>query len=176
MLYTVAEIAHKLSLSKQTVYVKVRVKEFAEHITKKKGVSYIDQEGFNLIKDSLTFNSDDLNDSDKDNDSVPLSDEVATDTEPLSLNQSMFNLLKQQIEDQSLIIHELNDRLKQEQELNKNSQILQLKQQPQENIKLLETHFEELDSKLEEVKSKMLDRKTQEKQKSFFGKTFKNND
>ena len=175
MLYTVAEIAHKLSLSKQTVYVKVRVKEFAEHITKKKGVSYIDQEGFNLIKDSLTFNSDDWNDSDKDNDSVPLSDEVATDTEPLSLNQSMFNLLKQQIEDQSLIIHELNDRLKQEQELNKNSQVLQLKQQPQD-IKLLETHFEELDNKLEEVKNKMSDRKEKQEHKSFFTKIFKGKD
>ena len=48
-----------------------------------------------------------------------------------------MKLLEEQLKGQNLIIHELNERLKQEQELNKNNQILQLRL-PQETKQLEE--------------------------------------
>ena len=68
----------------------------------------------------------------------------------------------------------MNERLKQEQELNKNSQILQLRQP--HDTKQLEEHLNDLDNKLINIKDKMLERKEQQKQKSFFSKMFKGND
>ena len=187
MLYTIAEISSLINISKVNVYRKIKVKELQTHISKKQGVTYIDEEGLTLIKHTLKGSTNKSKSVNSASNNISLDDDIAIDTDNLNIKNDYIELLKQQLKIKDLQLKEqltvkdlqisnLNERLKQEQELNKNSQILQLKQQPQENIKLLETHFEELDSKLEEVKSKMLDRKTQEKQKSFFGKMFKNND
>ena len=64
--------------------------------------------------------------------------------------------------------------MKQEQELNKNSQILQLRQPL--DTKQLEEHLNDLDNKLINIKDKMLERKDKQNQKSFFSKMFKSND
>lgn len=38
------------------------MKELQEYITKRQGITYIDEEGSNLIKDSIKTNTDDLKD------------------------------------------------------------------------------------------------------------------
>lgn len=53
-------------------------------------------------------------------------------------------------------------------------QILQLRQQPQQEIEALEAHFQDLDTKLEEVKENMIHRKEhQEQSKGFLSRFFK---
>jgi predicted DNA-binding protein YlxM (UPF0122 family) len=190
MNYTVDETATKLNVSKQAIYNKIKLDEFKNKITKKHGKTYIDDAIVTLIKDSLKLNvnyKDALNPKDIEEDTLVkapestklnFNKEVAADTDYIDYLKSDIAYLKEQLNEQSiskdLQISNLNERLKQEQELNKNSQILQLRQ-PQ-NIKQLEEHFNDLDDKLEEVRNKMSDRKEKQEHKSFFNKIFKGND
>ena len=74
-----------------------------------------------------------------------------------------------QLDSKNKLIFEYNERMKQSLELTKNSQILQLRQ-PQD-IKQLEEHFQDLDTRLQQVKENMIERKEQQ-QKGFFSKMF----
>jgi len=161
MIYSVMEISKSIGLSKQSIYKKLKAKELQEHIIKKQGITYIDEEGFNLIKYSLKANIDDLKDfkedikclNIKETDST-LNDEIASDTEISRMNQDIFNLLKIQLEEKDL---QLNDKDLQIHELHKlmeNSQIL-LKEKPQD-IKLLEQHFQDLDYKIMNIKERSI--------------------
>ena len=53
MIYTVAEVAELVSLSKASIYNKLKTKEFKEHISKKQGVTYLDEIGLDLIKSDI---------------------------------------------------------------------------------------------------------------------------
>lgn len=175
MNYTVGETATKLNVSKQAIYNKIKLDEFKNLITKKRGKTYIDENLLNLIKDDLMLN---VNYKEK----SQMNNETATDTIELdslkynsTLIDALLNQLKVkdlQIQEKDLHIRELDSIVNQEQELNKNNQIL-LKNKPQQDIFLLKEHFQELDQKLEEVKNKMSDRKEQNEKKSLFSKIFK---
>jgi len=93
----------------------------------------------------------------------------------LKLNQDLTNALIEQLKDiklqlnvKDVQINNLNERLKQEQELNKNNQVLQLRQ-PQET-KQLEEHFAIIDEKLINIREQM---DIKETQKGFFNRIFK---
>jgi len=152
MLYSVVEVSEAIRVSKQSIYKKLKAKELQEHIIKKQGIIYIDEEGFILIKDSLKANIDKLKDFKNEDTTITLDDEIASDTESLSINQDIFNLLKSQLEEKNL---QLNDKDLQIHELHKlveNSQIL-LKEKPQD-IKLLEQHTQDLDYKIMNIKER----------------------
>jgi hypothetical protein len=143
------KVSESMGLSKQSIYKKLK-KELQEHIIKKQGMTYIDKEGFNLIKVSSNSNIDNLKDFKEDikglnikETNSTLDDEIASNTEILSMNQDIFNLLKSQ----DLQIHEL-------QKLAENSQIL-LKEKPQD-IKLLEQQFQNLDYKIMNIKERSI--------------------
>ena len=65
--------------------------------------------------------------------------------------------LNLQLAAKDLQIHEMNERLKNEQELNRNNQELLIN--PKQDIKLLEEHFQDLDSKFTEIRQDMNERK-----------------
>ena len=144
MLYTVTELSDSLKISKQTIYVKLKMKMLEEYITKKQGITYISEEGLNLIKDSLKMKhvvSDDLN---NEYTTKTSNDEVATDSEDFKLNSDYINYLKDQLiikdnlikEKDAIISNQLNEsnlRLKDQQELTRNGQVLQ-----SQNIKYIE--------------------------------------
>jgi len=190
MNYTVDETANKLNVSKQAIYNKIKLDEFKNKITKKHGKTYIDEAIVTLIKDSLKLNvnyKDEPNAKDIEEDTLVIepkstnlnfNKEVAADTDYIDYLKSDIAYLKEQLNEQlvskNLQISNLNERLKQEQDLNKNSQILQLRQP--HDTKQLEEHLNDLDNKLINIKDKMLERKDQQKQKSFFSKIFKGND
>ena len=178
MTYTVAEISQELNISKVSIYNRLKKKEFKGLTTKRQGITYINEKGFNLIKVDINPPEEIVNDV-KDKETYnTVNEEIATDTESLNIDKELFKLLKDQLNQNSIQmqtkdkqIEELNERMKQLIELNKNSQIL-LKDKPQQDILLLETHFQELDTKLQEVKENMIERKEQH-QKGFFSKIFK---
>ena len=194
MLYTVPEVAHKLHVSNQSIYAKLKRNEYKDKIVLKHGQTFIDDQLFKLIYDNMKVANKFVNDIDTE---IPKQsqniDDVALDDESTNMNKELFNLLRSQLEKndaqlkekdlqfnnqliaKDIQINNLNERLKQEQELNKNNQIL-LKDKPQQDIFLLEEHFQDLDIKLEEVKNKMSDRKEQNEKKSLFSKIFKSND
>ena len=54
MLYTIIEISNLINLSNVNIYEKLKLKELEQlegHTSKKKDITYIDDIGFNLIKD-----------------------------------------------------------------------------------------------------------------------------
>ena len=182
MNYTVEETATKLNVSKQAIYMKLKSPMFKNQIPKKHGKTYIDENLLNLIKDSLKKkieNQDIVFDKTVETPTVTSNlvniNEVAIDTDYINYLKADIDYLKDQLNEQSiskdLQISNLNERLKQEQELNKNSQILQLRQ-PQD-IKLLENHIQEFGTKLEEVKINMIHREEHQRHKSLFSKIFK---
>lgn len=83
MLYTVTEISDLINLSKVSIYNKLKLKELQNHINKKAGVTYVDEEGFNLIKDSLKLKDNTLNDLNIEDTNITLDDEISTDTDNL---------------------------------------------------------------------------------------------
>ena len=122
MIYTVAEVAEKVNLSKASIYVRMKTKPLKEHIIKKQGINYIDEVGFKQI-------TDDIKDYKDKNSNSASSDEVATDTDYINCLNENTNYLKDQIKIKDQQIMELNGLLKQALRLNENNQVL-LKDKP----------------------------------------------
>ena len=141
MLYTVIEISKATKISKQSIYKKLKNEKIKEHVSRKDGITYVDEEGFALIKFSLkgsyqanTGNLNNLNNKANDN---ALNDEVASDEEDSALKTDYIKYLKDQLKVKDEQIKSLNERFK-------NSQILQLKNtQSEEKIMLLTEKFRE---------------------------------
>ena len=162
MLYTVAEVSNLTGLSKVSIYNKIKLKELHEHITKKQGVSYIDEIGLILIKDSLNLNNDALNDLNNNDIDNSLNDDIAMDTDDLNNKNDYINYLKvenerlwEELKDKNLQISNL-------QRLVENGQVL-LKDKPKQDIKLLDEHFKDLDNRLLEVREHMKDKAKENK-------------
>ena len=133
------------------------------------GITHIDEEGFNLIKNDLKENLKDFKEEDTNS---ALNSETKAESEYLSLNKEVFKLLREQLKEQNLIIHELNERLKEEQNLNQSIQSL-LKEKPKE-INPLEEHFNDLDAKLVNIRVQMEEKEEMENNTPrFFKRIFK---
>jgi len=171
MLYYVEKISELTHISKVTIYKKFKLNEVKKCIVRKQGKAYVDEVGFNLIKQSLNLN-DELNTEEVATAESP----STTDTDDLTKVKDYLidslteqtEFLRDQLKEKDIQLHESNERLKQEQDLNKNNQILQLRQ-PQD-IKALEEHFQDLDNKLLDIKEQMAGRK--EEHKGFLNKLF----
>ena len=157
MLRTVEETAIQLGVSKTTIYNKFKLKEYKSKIVKKQGKSMVDDGLFNLIQESLKVQNEVENDK-IEND---VNTEISIDEEGL------FNLNKELIEN---LLNQLKEKDKQIAELHKlieNSQILLKEEQKKSDKQLyLEEHFEEVDNKLQDLREKMEQRKSNNK--SFF--------
>ncbi|MCB2295636.1 hypothetical protein LGK95_19340 [Clostridium algoriphilum] len=81
-----------------------------------------------------------------------MDDEIVSDTESLSMNQDIFNLLKSQLEEKDLQLKDKDLQIHELHKLVENSQIL-LKEKPQD-IKLLEQHTQDLDDKIMNIKGR----------------------
>ncbi len=173
MLYTVSEVSDLTNLSKVSIYNKLKLKQIQGHISKNQGITYIDEEGLNLIKDSLSLKENDLNNLNDNKDDTCIKQDIPTDDDNLNLKSSYINTLKEQLKIKDIQIQELNNRLAAEQELSKNRQILELKQQPKQDIKALEEHFNELDNRLVKLKDKLDNRKKQSNKLGLFKRLLK---
>jgi hypothetical protein len=165
MLYDVEKIAELTGFSKVTIYRKMKLHEIIPFITVKNGKQFLTEEGFIFIKDMFNIPGEEKN---QDN---TIDDDIAVDSEPLNLKDDYINTLKGQLMEKDQQIKDLITSLNKAQDLTKNMQILQLRQQPQD-IKVLEAHFQELDTKLLNIRERM-DQKKDQEQKGIFKKLFK---
>ena len=179
MLRSVAEVSDLTGLSKVSIYNKLKLKEMEEFIVKNKGITYITEDGFNLIKSSLNLKESSLN----------LNQEVKTENKEnletienkdfeefkgyfKELNENYLTSLKCEIESLKGQLIEKDKQINDLHKLIENSQILLKEEQKKsENQLYLAEHFEEVDMKLQDIREKMLNRKSEEK--SFFRKIFK---
>ena len=162
-MFTVDEVSKFLSVSKVTIYAKL--KKYESKVVVKQGKKYVTEELLSLIKQELNL-KECLKDNLKvGNNTGAINQEVATDRDDLiNLNQDLINFLKQQLEEKDKQIEELIN-------LNKNNQILLKQQQDKEiNQKLLEDHFQEVDQKLMDLRDRMEEKKNSKKFFGFFSK------
>nr|BDA23758.1 hypothetical protein CPBEC1_29680 [Clostridium perfringens] len=109
MLRGVDEVARELKVSKTTVYNKLKFKEFKFKVVKKQGKSMIDEDLFNLIKDSLKVQNKveykDYIEEKKDE----VKSEISMDIEDsFNLNKSLIDILIAQLEEKDKQIKELH--------------------------------------------------------------------
>lgn len=160
-MFTVEEVAEKLSISKVTVYSKL--KKFNDDVVLKQGRKYITEELFNLIRDDLKLK----NIVNTEEDEKKLNDEISTDKEELiNLNKDLITILMDQLNQKDKQIEKLHA-------LIENNQVL-LKQEKEVNQLQLEQHIKEFDIKLNNAKDNMEKRREeQEKKKGLLERIFK---
>ena len=166
MLRDVDQVSKELNVSKTAIYNKLKINQFKDKIVKKNGKSMIDEDLFNLIKDSFKSRNQVENEVENKKIYSDENQEIAMDREDL------FNFNKQLIDS---LLEQLKEKDKQIEELHKlieNNQIL-LKQQQDKEIKQLELeeHLEKFDNKLFELKERMENKKNIKE--SFWKKFFK---
>lgn len=176
MNYTVSEVAKLTGVSKVSIYNKLKLKEIEQFTHKNKGITYISDEGLNLIKESLNLNEEaatNLNDTEEEN----FKDIDTKDfKEDLTYINDYINSLKEenqklwlQVQEKDKQIQELQSIIAQNNKLVENSQIL-LKNTQEQDPLLIESHFEELNTKIENIKENMNKRTEEGKTNSFWNK------
>lgn len=171
MLRSVAEVSVLTGLSKVSIYNKIKLKEIEKYVVKNKGITYISDEGINLIFKGLNFNNDTLNGLNIDREDVDISIKN-TDFKEFKLELKEFNkdYLNSLNSENEFLKKQLGEKDKQISELHKlieNSQILLKEEQKKSEQQLyLAEHFEEVDNKLQDLREKM-EQKRNEKIKLF---------
>ena len=136
-MFTVEEVSKLLSVSKVTIYAKL--KKYESKVVVKQGKKYVTEELLSLIKQELNL-KECLKDNLKvENNTGAINQEIATDRDDLiNLNQDLINFLKQQLEEKDIQLREKDKQIEELINLNKNNQILLKQQQDKEiNQKLL---------------------------------------
>ena len=161
MLRSVEDVAIELGVSKTAIYNKLKLNNFRKRIVKKSARTMIDEELFNLIKDSLKVKSE--VESEVYEDDVKQYISIDED-DSLNLNKELIRGLLEQLKNKDKQIDELH-------KLIENNQIL-LKQQQDKELKQLqlEEHFQEVDERLNEIRGKMELKK--EENKGFLKRIF----
>jgi hypothetical protein len=181
MFYTVAQVSELTNLSKVSIYNRLKTKEFKKHMTKKQGITYIDEDGLNLIKDDLIFKDDQFKGIEEEPQQQAYredskQDNTTLEEDLLKQNKDLINALLKQLEEKDIQLKEKDKQISEKdiqimglQKLIENSQVLLREEQQQNNNQLqLEEHIKQLDNRLDDVREKMDQRKEENEKKGFF--------
>lgn len=173
MIYTISEVSNLINLSKVSIYKKLKLKVLQEHISKNHGITYIDEVGFNIIRDSLKLNDEIktyLNSKELDN---SINEDIAADAEDLTLKIDYINFLKAENKRLWNELQDKNLQLNSKDRLFENMQVL-LKEKPKQDLLMFDQHFAHLDTKILDIKDKLQEEQEEksQKKKGFFGKIF----
>lgn len=154
-MYDINKVAELTGVSKVTIYKKIKnIKELAPFIVNKDDKTYVLEEGLELIKASLQVNKNVNYDKKSE---IAITD-VSTD---LTVNKELINLLTKQLTEKDNQLKEKDKQISELHNLIQNSQILlkEEKHKVDNQLYLLE-HFQEVDSKLQDIREKMLEKKS----------------
>lgn len=156
-MFTVEEVAEQLSVSKVTIYAKL--KKFDDRVVLKQGKKYITEELLSLIKQDLKVKEVENNSLNNDDTNKCSNSEIASDRDDLiNLNKDLIKSLMEQLDSKDKQLEEKDKQITELHKLIENSQVL-LRQEKQANQLQLEEHLKEVDLKLNDVKDKMNQRK-----------------
>lgn len=195
MLYKVSELSKLLNVSQVTIYKKIKLKEMEPFIIKNKGIIFVTEEGFNLIKDNLTYKAfseevkskEPLKDVEAEEECAPTVENecfkeslISLDIlnniyerEMQSLNENNEKLWLQiqekdrQLQQKDKQIEELILRLAESNKLIENSQVL-IRDKTEQDPLLQEEHFKQLDNKIESIRVELEGRQNQDRKRSWF--------
>jgi len=156
-MFTVEEVAEQLSVSKVTIYAKL--KKFDDRVVLKQGKKYITEELLSLIKQDLKVKEVENNRLNNDDTKEYTDSEIASDRDDLiNLNKELIKALMEQLDSKDKQLEEKDKQITELHKLIENSQVL-LRQEKQANQLQLEEHLKEVDLKLTDLKDKMNQRK-----------------
>jgi hypothetical protein len=158
MLYTVAEISELIGLSKVSIYNKLKLKELEGHIVKNAGTTYIDEDGLNLIREGLKLKNEVKTDLNREKNETVESKDIEEKTDDLSIKTNYLKYLEEENKRLWDELGEKNIQISNMSRLVENGQIL-LKDKKQQELLALEKHFDEIDSKLLQIKDRMKSKK-----------------
>jgi len=188
VLYNVEQIANLTKVSKVTIYRKLKLNQVKPYIITKQGKAYVDEHGFHVITELLNVITNDTDNVNYKETEQAMTLEEQDLLHETSCNNNVITGLKSEIDFlRSLLekhsskseieflhsqLEEKDRQLESKDKLLENMQILvKVEQSKQQNdIPLLEAHFEELDNKLIEIKDKM--QKKEKDHKGIFKKIF----
>jgi len=152
-LYSIADIALELQLSKPYIYRKLNeyTKELKKYTQKVKGVTYLRVDGFNFLKEKLT-------DKEDNEESDPQQQLITTLQEEVKYLREQLQTKDAQIDKHIAMLQEQTEIVKREQ---------QLRMTESQNILLLQEHIGEVDHKLTAWRETAA---TKEEKVSFFKK------
>ena len=155
MQYTVAEVAEITKLSKVTIYSKLKQDKLKPHLSKSQGITYVNDEGLKLIKDSLVSFVDKLNSQEQKQQETAQNEPCEAD---LNLTTEYINYLKSENERLWNEMQKKNNQIEKLSQLLENGQVL-LREKPQQDIQLLQEHCVETDGKIIQVRERMEEKK-----------------
>lgn len=146
--YTIAEASEILSVSKVTIYNKLKAlkKELKDHVRTKQGIKYIDTEGLEVIKVSMSGKVEGLNDLNN--------EEVAATAEALNFEglnafnkelkslEKVIGILEKQLEEKDRQLERKDEQLKHNDKILENFQVLL--REEQQNRLLLEERINQV--------------------------------
>ena len=109
-LYRVIEVANMLGVSKVTIYKKISLfkKELKPYIHKKRNITFIDEDGVQIIKDSLVANQVIADTALKDEQISSLKKEVEENEAHIKMmNEKMIDVQREHMEDLQLLVSTL---------------------------------------------------------------------
>lgn len=170
MFYTVAEIAVLTGLSKVSIYNKLKLKELKPFIVKKKGITYISEEGLKLINEGLNTFTDEIEIDTEESSEMA---ENGDFKESKDIKDDYINYLKTENQRLWAEMEEKNNQIAKLSQLVENGQVL-LREKPQQDIQLLQEHFDQTDEKILQVRSKMQSKQAdhEDEHKSIWDKLF----
>lgn len=118
---TVREVAEELNISRQAVYSKLTV-QFKENFTTIRKINN---------RNTLVIDKDGIEELKKDMDNLDSQADKKIDNQLIELLNKNIDILQKQLEVKDQQIIELNERLREAQDLNKNSQVLLHREQDQ---------------------------------------------
>ena len=126
ILLSVGQVAKELNISTQAIYLKINdsmyndLKPFVKEVARgKRTIKMIEPKGVELIRESLDIQVDE----------VVAKDNTSIDKDILKLLQDTIEVLREQLLAKDEQIRELNKMVRDQSELNKNSQVLLHRQQ-----------------------------------------------
>lgn len=167
--YTVSYLSKLTGVSKVSIYNKLKLKEMKQFTHKIKGVTYISEEGLNLIKERLNLNNEVAASLNGKEEKQHNSTDKQEFKDSLNSVNDYINYLKNENEKLWIQIDEKDKQIQALHKLVENSQVL-LKDTRMPEPLLLEEHFQELNKKIENIKENMNKRTTEVKTNSFWDK------
>lgn len=172
MFYTVAEIAVLTGLSKVSIYNKLKLKELKPFIVKKKGITYLTEDGLKLINEGINSFTDEM-EIDTEEPYEMAENEDFKDFK--DIKDDYINYLKTENERLWAELQERNNQISKLSQLVENGQVL-LREKPLQDIQLLKEHFGQTDQKIIHVRERMQSKQEDHEMehKSFWSKLFGN--
>lgn len=149
-MYDINKVSELTGVSKVTIYKKIKkIKELEPFIVRKDDKTYILEGGLKLIKEHLTVNK-------KVNSEVESELAIEGISTELTINKELINLLTQQLQEKDRQLKEKDKQIAELHKLIENSQVLLKEEQKKSEQQLyLSEHFQEVDTKLHDLREKM---------------------